>query len=126
VSLLLYSFVLVVRLTSRLSTDLGTFVRLIDLVKRLDHCSTATGLHGGKSITKRAIDAEMDLNKLVAAVDEIAEGIVQMKDLESSITFDGSAKLQEHRERLTVLLGSVEKVNIVARRTDAAIFTEGE
>jgi hypothetical protein len=68
----------------------------------------------------------MDLNKLVAAVDEIAEGTAQMKDLESSITFDGSAKLQEHRERLSVLLGSVEKVNVVTRRTDAAIFTAGE
>jgi len=115
-----------IKLTSRLSTDLGSFARLIDLVKRLDQFSTATGLHGSESITRRAIDAEMDLNKLVAAVDEIAEGIAQMKDLESSITFDGSAKLQEHRERLSVLLGSVEKVNIVARRTNAAIFTAGE
>lgn len=68
----------------------------------------------------------MDLHKLVAAVDEIAEGIAQMKDLESSITFDGSAKLQEHRDQLSVLLGSVEKVNVVARRTDASIFTAGE
>lgn len=115
-----------IELIYRLSTDLENFVRLIDLVKRLDHFSTATGLNGSKSITKRAIDAEMDLNKLVAAVDEIAEGIAQMKDLESSISFDGSVKLQEHRERLSVLLGSVEKVNIVARRTDAAIFTAGE
>lgn len=68
----------------------------------------------------------MDLYKLVAAVDEIAEGIAQMKDLESGITFDGSTKLQEHRERLSVLLSSVEKVNIIARRTDAAIFTTGQ
>lgn len=117
---------MVIKLIFRLSTDLGSFVRLIDLVKRLDHFSTATGLHGCISITERAINAEMDLHKLVAAVDETAEGIAQMKDLESSITFDGSAKLQEHRDRLSVLLGSVEKVNVVARRTDAAIFTAGE
>lgn len=113
-------------LTVRLSTDLGSFIRLVDLVKRLDHFSTATGLRGSRSILQRAIDAEMDLNKLVAALDEIAEGIAQMKDLESSISFDGSAKLQEHRGRLSVLLGAVEKVNIVTRRTDAALFTAGE
>ena len=113
-------------LTIRLSTDLGSLVRLVDLVKRLDHFSTSSSICGGVTIRQRFIDAEMNLVKLVAAIDEVAEGIAQMKDLESSINFDGSAKLQEHRERLSVLLGSVEKVNIVARRTDAALFTAGE
>lgn len=68
----------------------------------------------------------MDLVKLVRAIDEVAEGIAQMKDLDSSITFDGSAKLQEHRDRLSALLTSAEKVNTVIRRTDAALYTAGE
>ena len=68
----------------------------------------------------------MNLVKLVAAIDEVAEGIAQMKDLDSSITFDGSAKLQEHRNRLAVHLESVDKVNIVIRRTEAALITTGE
>jgi hypothetical protein len=107
------------KLTFRLATDLGSFVRLVDLVKRL-------GLHGGVSIQQRAVDAEVDLVKLVAAIDEIAEGINQMKDLEISITFDGFGKLQEHRDRLSVLMQSVEKVNTVSRQTDAAMFTAGK
>jgi len=113
-------------LTIRLSTDLGSLVRLVDLVKRLDHFSTSSSICGGVTIRQRFIDAEMNLVKLVAAIDEVAEGIAQMKDLDSSITFDGSAKLQEHRNRLAVHLESVDKVNIVIRRTEAALITIGE
>jgi hypothetical protein len=72
------------------------------------------------------VEAEMDLVKLVAAVDEIAEGVAQMNDLDSTITFDGSTQLQAHREQLANLLISIEKVNTVTRRTNAALYTTGE
>ena len=113
-------------LINRLSTDLGSLVRLVNLVKRLDHCSAATGLCGGVAIRQQSIDAELDLIKLVAAIDEVAEGISQMKDLDSTITFDGSAQLQEHRERLSTLLKSVEKINMVNRSTNSGLFTAGK
>jgi midasin len=113
-------------LMNRLSTDLGSLVRLVNLVKRLDHCSAATGLCGGASVRQQSIDAELDLITLVAAIDEIAEGVAQMKDLDSTITFDGSSQLQEHRERLSTSLKSVEKINMISRSTDIGLFTTGK
>jgi hypothetical protein len=67
----------------------------------------------------------MDLVKLVAAIDEISEGVAQMRNLDSTISFDGSVAVQQHRERLSTVLQAIEAVNTTARVTNAAIFTAG-
>jgi midasin len=113
-------------LTSRLSGDLGTFVRLVNVVKRLVYCSQSSSLRGGQSVKQGALDAELNMLKIVAAIDEISEGVVQLRELDPTVVFDGSADLQQHRSRLSSLLEDVKVVNTQVRLSGACVLTEGK
>jgi hypothetical protein len=104
---------------------LGTFARLINVVKRLAHCSRSGNIRGGNAVRQSLLDAELYLLKIIAAIDEIVEGVAQLNELDPTVKFDGSSELQILRTRLSTLLKSVEGVNSQVRLSGTPVFTEG-
>jgi hypothetical protein len=104
---------------------LGTFARLINVVKRLAHCSRSGNIRSGNAVRQSLLDAELYLLKIIAAIDEIVEGVAQLNELDPTVKFDGSSELQILRTRLSTLLENVEGVNSQVRLSGTPVFTEG-
>jgi hypothetical protein len=113
-------------LTYSLVADLRSLKHVSSTCSRIRHC-TDTQLTGGEQLRDQFVRLELDFRRVQAALEELKEGVKQLRDIQSIPVGSGDLAVVHRIETpLVEIIGLASDVNVTARESRYPLFTQGE